>query len=322
MISPILKAALLEAQRPAAVIVANPVLPPTWMCQNDKPGREGETFERVLHANALRAQMQRQTMLAVGAIARRQNAKIATHYVSASGESEKLRVALWAQRHMGILDILACPVVAAADDEDVFTSHPVSEHAESLDMDTVWPYPGPGKQVVFRVHGHEYVGIGHPEARAISGQGILEAALSDSLASLAVTLGSICDVTIGTWPVYTSPGRLELLTPSERLRVSVAKQSAALEQRRKKLDDSILEKVAKHGLASRAEFAELMERAAREQIKVTALIFERTGKRCSSIGTDKIAELISACQDLEQELAGFDQLDGELATLLNSSGQA
>jgi hypothetical protein len=311
---PNLEAALQYARSPASVVAGRFESPPKLNHLGSLPGDADvrTLLGYVLQANALREQMQRQTARAVAVLAGQEN----LNWARLSGQARdhvprKPRIALWvAVNGRATLEVIACPEIDPGPHLHCLTRETLAARTDYVELNPTWPYYGAHPQVVFRALEDEYVDrTGEDDTRVgrREGRGILKDALSEGLSYLVTTLGSVCDVRVGNWPEYTEAGQLNLGTPEDRAAAAMREQLPALEQRRCNLEALIAEKVSKHKLASVAEFEEMETQAARDGAKITALIFAKTGQRCSSIGTDKISALVAEHRDLVQRLAEFER---------------
>lgn len=264
----------------------------------------------VLKANALRDQMQRQVARAVAVLASPENLNWPRLVDCTRGSiPRKPRVVLWAEFNgRDTLEILAFPQLDPGSATGL-TREVLAARSDYVELHSTWPYYGARGMVVFRALVNEYVDRDSGnEIRLLSksGEALLRGALEDSLSYLVETLASVCDVRIENWPKYTKSRRLDLLSPSDRAHEEVSAQLPELKHRRQSLEALIAEKVMRHKLASVAEFEELAAQAARDGVKITALIFAKTGQRCSSIGTDKISALIQEHRELVAQLDQFE----------------
>ncbi|WP_434716185.1 hypothetical protein [Paraburkholderia sp. A3RO-2L] len=313
--------ALERARLPSAVVVNRRLFDPPTLLEHVNAPRDGsgalDLLSYVLKANALRDQMQRQVARAVAVLASPEN--LNWHRLAGCTRGsvpQKPRIVLWAEFNgRDTLEILAFPQLDAGAITGGLTREVLTARSDYVELHSTWPYYGARGMVVFRAPVDEYVGRDSSnEFRLLckSGEALLRGALEDSLSYLVQTLASVCDVRIENWPKYTKSKRLDLLSPSDRAHDELSAQLPELKHRRQSLEALIAEKVTRHKLASVAEFEELAAQAARDGVKITALIFAKTGQRCSSIGTDKISALIEEHREL---VAQMDQLEHALLAL-------
>jgi hypothetical protein len=300
--------ALRDAHRPAAVVSEQLFAPPDINELGDLPtGPDGRhLLAAVLQANALRDTAHRQTVLALSAMADPKNLDWSRLAPTAGTTPRKPRIELWAElNERNTLDILWQPQRDAAPEDTVSWAEWLTQ-SDYRCLESTWPYHHARLNVVFRALAREYGVPASGAARPGRGPGarILREALTDSLAHLVNALGAVCDVTIGTWPAYVRGGTLVLESPAERACECLSRREPDVTARRRKLQDSIINKLRKLELSGLPEFETLLAQAARDNVKVTALIFAKTGKRSTSLETDKLAaDVVAMYQAMQTEEA-------------------
>lgn len=312
-----IESALRAAQDPAKLIEAQPQEP----CTRDRfdsklSNTELERFlSLVQRANAMRYQAQRQTARAVAALAGAKNLRWSRLVGATRGDApRKPRVMLWAEvNERNTLEVLCSPEL----DPDDETTTPYSNafcQTDYVQFGHLWPEYGARGNVILRFLEREYL-ISVPLNEfgyARTAEGFLQDALMDSMSFLLEALSSVCDVAVGSWPAYSKTGDLELISAAARASAAVQEELSRQKSWQNSLEAVVAGQIALLGLASLAEFEELRARAALENVKVTSLIFSKTGKKCSSLTTNKLVEHVAALQthadaqvELTQVLAGL-----------------
>lgn len=266
----------------------------------------GRFVDSILRANALRDSAQTQLSRLVSSFG---------VLSSMARGSKKPRVHLWAE--LNCRDTLEVYFSLEAEKGDEQLRLPRA--ASFADLDLAWPYASVRKRAAFRAKISEYTNCEQREfctTNPKSQDRILEDALTNCLGHLVESFKQVADVTLGDWPKYTDRGVLTLQTVDQRVAAILIRERPTWTERRMKLDGLISEKLRAHGLESVAEFEALVERATRESVKVTALIFAEKGVKCSSLGTNKLAEHIADRKTLDPDLAAF---EAALAAVANGA---
>jgi len=281
--------ALAQAQTPDSVAVAS-YRPDALAHVDSAPsGPELKQFlKHLMRANTLRHQGQEQVAKAVAAMAGSTHLNWARLAAPTPGTApRKPRVELWAEvNSRGTLQVFWAPVVDSGTNALTASTREQRTRSDFVKVAPTWSAFGVHPQVVFRVLEDQYLASvppGYSEAAVASGKRFMRDALADSLTSLVSTLGAVCDVTIGDWPVYLEDGQLVLQSARERAAAILRAKLPGHEAKRQQLGALMAEKLTKLGLASLAEFEAVQLQAREQSAKVSSLIFAKTGKRCSSL---------------------------------------
>ena len=248
--------------------------------------------DRLSLANALRHQAQQQVVSALSALAGSKHLNWA-RLASASPEEapRKPRVILWAEVNArNTLQVFWCPVIDAALDIDA-SPRTRREHSDYVEIAPTWSAFGVHPQVLLRVKEEHYLAAVSPHyswATHASGEMLVRDALMDSLSTLVCAVGTVCDVTVKTWPTYDKTGALILQSARGRAATILREKLAPLAAAHQTLTAQMADKLATLGLASMTEFEAAQAEAAAKNAKVSSTIFAKTGKRCSSITVDHL----------------------------------
>lgn len=120
----------------------------------------------------------------------------------------------------------------------------------------------------------------------------LQQALEYSLLSFLQALSAVCDAVVGDWPVYDDDRNLIIKSVHDRAFEALRDRAGPLQSKVNETDAGIAAQLVKIGL-SLPVYQRLQAKSVATGEKVTALVFAETGKRCSSLTTRKLDELLA-----------------------------
>jgi hypothetical protein len=247
-------------------------------------------------ANRLRAKAQAQTMTAVVAIA--DPSKLDWSRLQGADSTNaprKPRIRLWASiNQRDTLEVLWYPELdEAAAQRRAMTEKLICENSDYNRVMFTGGFGAGSQNAILRFCKDEYISsLPEPDHRSYESKELVKEALEESLMTLLTMLSTLCDVSLDTWPVYDKMGKLTLISAGERLQAGAITKLEELKRERDWAASHLAGTLERVSLNSAEEFNELAAKAAATGEKVTRLIFEKTGKRCSALLTDKIPAII------------------------------
>jgi hypothetical protein len=263
--------------------------------QHSDPMVHFQLLTQAMMASRIRAQAQNQTTKAISAMADPSKLNWTRLLSADSAAPRKPRIRMWSRvSGRNVLEVLWYPELnEAASARSTFTARIICENSDFKDISSTRVNGEGERNVLLRFREGEYLkDVTSVDERGLIGRRLIRDALTESLTALLTAVSVVCDVSLDTWPVYDENERLVLVSAGDRALTAANHKLNELKSRSVSSKHWLAHTIAQLGLEDVAAFEELVQRAKATSVKMSRLIFEKTGKRCSSPSVDKIASLV------------------------------